>query len=205
MTNWCIEHGVKVERKFCLRCWEAEVAALRATCERAVTIADECLGPFPVQTPEEALSCIEQGFYDWRLELNRARADVSRLQAMVYDRDDRLAVATADVARLQGELAEARAALERTGEDLDHAVKVGDEAAVRLQQAEGLLRVARKALEEIEDTDTDWTVGPDANMGTLRTIAFRALSALGEGGAAAVEGKVPASSHASPPATPAAQ
>jgi hypothetical protein len=56
------------------------IRSLADASDRAVTIADEATGPHPVQTADEALTCIERGWFEMRLSVAAIEADLARLK-----------------------------------------------------------------------------------------------------------------------------
>jgi vacuolar-type H+-ATPase subunit I/STV1 len=52
---------------------EAEVARLRELADRVITVADECTGPHPVITAEDALTLIERELFERRVEIERLK------------------------------------------------------------------------------------------------------------------------------------
>lgn len=58
------------------RAWARE--ELAKLTERVTTIADEATGPHPVQTAEEALTCIERALFERRVEIERLKAGVEQ-------------------------------------------------------------------------------------------------------------------------------
>ena len=72
------------------RAFHRVTAELEALTDRVKTVADESFGPFPVQTADEAMSCIEQGIFDHRREHERTRRELAEARVEVERLRERL-------------------------------------------------------------------------------------------------------------------